>query len=446
MSELESLAEGKLPEEAPATAGSAAEQAATGSGATTDESSRLAGEAGEKAADSSITDDPVSRILEVDISDYLPEFIQPGFQYLQEFPLLLAILLVAAGWSLGKLLTSLVNNLLGRIAAITQSNLDDHIVRHLEAPIIQTTVTLALVASVFTLQFPESISHVAVKTLLTLLVFFWGKAWFAATPVILAELEANREKFHVFQPRTVPLFEMGIKLFLLGILAYLVFIIWGIDATAWVASAGIIGIAVGFAAKDTLSNLISGVSIIADAPYKIGDYIVLDSGERGIVTSLGIRSTRLLTRDDVEISVPNSLIGGAKITNESGGPWVKQRIRVPVGVAYGSETEKVVEIMEAIANENDGVVDQPAPRVRMRGFGDSSLNFELLAWIGSPEQRGLVMHQLLMEIDQRFRQENIEIPFPQRDLHMRSVAEAGKAAQDSPGEDEPATADQESAG
>jgi len=102
--------------------------------------------------------------------------------------------------------------------------------------------------------------------------------------------------------------------------------------------------------------------------------------------------------------------------------------------------------MEAIANENDGVVDQPAPRVRMRGFGDSSLNFELLAWIGSPEQRGLVMHQLLMEIDQRFRQEDIEIPFPQRDVHMRSVAESGKTPQHGPGEDEPATPGQESAG
>jgi len=233
----------------------------------------------------------------------------------------------------------------------------------------------------------------------------------------------------VFQPRTVPLFEMGIKLFLLGVLAYLVFVIWGIDATAWVASAGIIGIAVGFAAKDTLSNLISGVSIIADAPYKIGDYIVLDTGERGIVTSLGIRSTRLLTRDDVEISVPNAVIGGAKITNESGGPWVKQRIRVPVGVAYGSDTEKVVRIMEEIADANDGVVDQPAPRVRMRGFGDSSLNFELLAWIGAPEQRGLVMHQLLMEIDRQFREQGVEIPFPQRDLHVRSAAAKLKIAE-----------------
>ena len=358
-------------------------------------------------------------ILEVDVSKYLPEPLQPAWQTMQAYPFLFAFVLVIIGYLVGRFLRAIVNNVLGRIAAITQSNLDDHIVRHLEAPIMQTTVTLSLVVATLILGLPESYERATVKILFSLLVLFWAKAWFAATPVILAELEANPERFHMLQPRTVPLFEMGIKLMLLGLFVYLMFAIWGIDATAWLASAGIIGIAVGFAAKDTLANLISGVSIVADAPYKIGDYIVLDTGERGIVTSLGIRSTRLLTRDDVEISIPNAVIGAAKITNESGGPWVKQRIRVPVGVAYGSDTEKVVNILEEIAKNNTGIVDQPAPRVRMRSFGDFALNFELLGWIATPEQRGLVVHQLLLEIDKRFRAEGIEIPFPQRVVHIR---------------------------
>ncbi|OQW99996.1 MAG: hypothetical protein BWK74_00755 [Desulfobacteraceae bacterium A6] len=91
------------------------------------------------------------------------------------------------------------------------------------------------------------------------------------------------------------------------------------DLTAWVASAGIIGLALSFAAKDTLANLFSGVFILADAPYKIGDFIVLDSGERGEVTNIGIRSTRLLTRSDIEITVPNSIMGNTRIINEAGG-------------------------------------------------------------------------------------------------------------------------------
>jgi MscS family membrane protein len=85
--------------------------------------------------------------------------------------------------------------------------------------------------------------------------------------------------------------------------------------TAWLASAGIIGIAVGFAAKDTLANLFSGVFILADSPYKLGDYVVLEDNSRGKVTQIGLRSTRMLTRDDVEVTVPNSIMGNTKIIN-----------------------------------------------------------------------------------------------------------------------------------
>jgi small-conductance mechanosensitive channel len=232
-------------------------------------------------------------------------------------------------------------------------------------------------------------------------------------------LEAQRERFHLFQPRTVPLFEMGIKLLMVGLMIYLFFKIWGIDATAWVASAGIIGIAVGFASRDTLANLISGVSIVADAPYKIGDYIVLDTGERGVVSSLGIRSTRLITRDDVEVSIPNAVIGTAKIVNESGGPYVRHRIRIPIGVAYDSDIDKVLETLKDIARENESVVDEPSPRVRIRGLGDSAINLELLCWIKRPAERGVVIHRLNHQLIKRFRQEQIQIPFPQRDLHVR---------------------------
>lgn len=358
--------------------------------------------------------------LDIDIGNYLPGYMQDGWNFLVDHEALLMLVILLLSFTIGKVLKLLIEGFIGRLAKNAESELENQIIQYLSAPIMQTAITLGLIIIVLSLQFSAFVQQVCIRVLLTLLMLFWGRAWFKATSVILIALESHRDKFHAFQPRTVPLFEMGIKLSLLGLFVYLFFSIWGIDATAWVASAGIIGIAVGFAAKDTLANLISGVSIVADAPYKIGDYIVLDTGERGIVTHLGIRSTRLLTRDDVEISIPNAVIGAAKITNESGGPWVKQRIRVSIGVAYGSDTEKVVRVLEEVANENATVLDNPVPRVRMRSFGASSLNFDLLGWIATPEQRGLVIHELLMEIDRRFREEDIEIPFPQSDIHIRS--------------------------
>ena len=363
---------------------------------------------------------PDALTLDLRIGDDLPEFMRPVWELLQQYPLILGLLIVIFGYLFGKALQWLVTKSLQRITVKTSTDLDDRLIQLLTAPIMQTSVTLALILVVMIPDVSSNFDQVIIRILVSLLLIFWGRAWFRATHMALEAMGAQPERFKAFQPRTTPLIEMGFKLVMLSVFAYIFMSIWGIDGTAWLASAGVIGIAVGFAARDTLANLISGVSIVADAPYKIGDFIVLDTGERGIVTSLGIRSTRLLTRDDVEVSIPNAVIGNAKITNESGGPWIKHRIRIPIGVSYGSNTEKVVALLEEIAGGCNGIVDSPAPRVRMRAFGPSSLDFELLGWINHPEMRGRVRHDLLMEIDRRFREEGIIIPFPQQDVHIKS--------------------------
>jgi MscS family membrane protein len=361
-------------------------------------------------------------IIGIDLSPYLNEPFRNIWYFLQEYPLLFAIALVAVGYGIGRLLKALIHVLLDKLAKSKYSELDYQIAHYLTAPVLQTTVTFAMVLALATLDFPGAIEHLLIKICFTALLLLWGRAWFRATRAILQALEAKREHFHLFQPRMIPLFEMGVKVFLLGLFIYFFFIVWGIDPTAWFASAGIIGIAVGFAARDTLANLISGVSIITDAPYKMGDFIVLDTGERGLVTSLGIRSTRLLTRDDVEVSIPNAIIGAAKIINESGGPYIRHRIRIPIGVSYDSDIDKVIDTLKAIAAEDASTVDEPRPRVRIRGFGDNSINLELLCWIRRPAERGIVTHRINYQIISRFREEGIEIPYPQRDLHVKDVS------------------------
>jgi len=202
---------------------------------------------------------------------------------------------------------------------------------------------------------------------------------------------------------------------------YVIFTAWDVDMTAWLASAGIVGIAIGFAAKDTLANLFSGVFILADAPYKIGDFVVLDSGERGEITHIGIRSTRLMTRDDIEVTVPNSIMGNTKIINESGGPAERFRIRIAVGIAYGSDIDKVREILMDIALVDEAVCAQPEPRVRFRSFGASSLDFELLCWIDQPILRGRVIDALNCLVYKRFIEEKIEIPYSKHDLYIKEL-------------------------
>jgi len=237
----------------------------------------------------------------------------------------------------------------------------------------------------------------------------------------LLRIIAARAHSGPIQRSTLPLFMNSSKIFFFGGATYLLFLTWHIDISAWMASAGIIGIAVGFAAKDSLANLFSGIFIITDSPYRVGDYVNLDTGERGQVTDIGLRSTRILTRDDVEIIIPNSAMGNAKIINESGGPFRYQRIRVPVGVAYGSDVDQVKKVLLDVAMQEADVRQDPEPRIRFRALGDSGLNFELLCWIELPEDRGRVIDILLTTIYKRLGQEGIEIPYPKRDVYVRQL-------------------------
>lgn len=358
------------------------------------------------------------------MTQYIPDSLQPVWDLLTPYPGFLSLILVVIAYALGKLIKMLVVRSLMKLAARTSTGADDQLISHVTQPLVPTTVTLALMMVVSVYQLPRGLQVATLSVLATILLFSWLKAGLRVASILLEIIGNNHHRLGIIQESTIPIFDMTIKVLLVGLAAYIFLMIWGINPTAWLASAGVIGIAVGFAAKDTLANLISGIAIIADAPYKIGDYIVLDTGERGRVTNLGMRSTRLLTRDDVEVTVPNAVIANAKIVNESGGPWVRHRIRVPVGVAYGSDVDEVCHVLEDLANENPQVVKDPAPRARMRALGNSSLDFELMAWIELPELRGLVRHELLMHIYKVFDQKGITIPFPQTDIHVRSLPDS----------------------
>ncbi|MEM9624567.1 MAG: mechanosensitive ion channel family protein [Pseudomonadota bacterium] len=284
-----------------------------------------------------------------------------------------------------------------------------------------TTFTLGLIVVVQIAALPIG-KATLINLLTTLIVLSWMLAGFRISGTVLSGL-ADSHRFSMVEPRTIPMFDVASKLTLLLLASYTLLLVWGINPVGWLASAGIVGIAVGFAAKDTLANLFSGLFILADAPYKVGDFINLDSGERGLVTAIGMRSTRMLTRADVEVTVPNAVIANAKITNESGGPHQKMRIRLPVGVAYGSDLDQVCSLLEALAVEHQLTCADPSPRARIRAFADSGINIELLAWIDEPADRGLVSHELFRVIYRAFAEEGIEIPFTKQDLYIKELPE-----------------------
>lgn len=305
----------------------------------------------------------------------------------------------------------------------TKSYLDDRLLAIARPPIYYSLLITGFSAGIKRMPLSDKLTDYLIFGFKTLGTIIWMIALIRVSKIILQQLAwgGNNKKIRLIQPQTLPLFDNLSKLLIVAITIYIIFQIWGIDMTAWLASAGIVGIAVGFAAKDTLANLFSGVFILADTPYKIGDYIVLEGNQRGKVTHIGLRSTRMITRDDVEVTVPNSIMGNSKVTNQSGGPNPKFRIRVKIGVAYGTDIDKANEILMGVAQNEPLVTKTPEPRVRFRSFGASSLDFELLCWIEDPELRGRTLDKLNTAVYKRFNQENIEIPYSKQDLYIKEL-------------------------
>jgi MscS family membrane protein len=328
--------------------------------------------------------------------------------------------------SAAQLVEVTVGLVIRRYAQKPESALNDKLVGNLHQPLFWTVILIGLEIAVSLVAVPAGLEQVLKSVVFSVLALLWMLFALRTSRMLLQRMSRRRKSALLVSSQTLPLFTNMAAVVIVVLGVYFIFQAWNIDMTAWMASAGIIGIAVGFAAKDTLANLFSGVFIMADSPYKLGDYVVIDEKVRGKITHMGIRSTRLLTRDDVEVTIPNSLMGNSKVVNESGGPYEKYRIRINVDVAYGTDLDQVIEVLEKIANAEPEVCATPEPRVRFRAFGSSGLNLELLAWVEEPELRGRVVHLLIIAIYKAFRQEGIEIPYSKQDLFIKELPTADR--------------------
>ncbi len=335
-------------------------------------------------------------------------------------PVVNALISIALFVVAAKLVNLFLTKVLRRFSRFTETDLDDKIIDLIHKPVFHTIILAGLIAAAGDLQLSSRSLFYVNGSLYTLLVIIWCVTSIRISDEVIGHLVAKSSDLTGLSKDIEPLVENVSRIALIVIALMVVLSLWRIDITPIIASAGIAGAAVALAAKDTIANFFGGISLFADSPFKIGDYIVLDKGERGEVVSIGTRSTRIKTRDDILISVPNSIIANSKIVNESA-PVPNFRVRIPVGVAYGSDIDRVQEALLEIARANGNVIADPAPRVRFRQFGDSSLNFELLCWAKEPALRGLTVHELNSAIYKQFNALGIKFPFPQRDVHIHQA-------------------------
>src|SRR6266852_578027 len=192
----------------------------------------------------------------------------------------------------------------------------------------------------------------------------------------------------------------------------------GIHLGALTVFAGAVGVGVGFGLQNIASNFISGLVILAERPITIGDRVEV-AGIAGQVEHIRARSTVIRTNDNIMMIVPNTKFIDSPVTNWTYGDR-RVRFRIPVGVAYGSDVNKVRDALLAVAHENPHTLKEPAPSVFLKQFGDSSIDFQLMVWSSEMSARpSRYRSELNFAIAEKFREAGIEFPFPQRDVHIR---------------------------
>jgi len=234
----------------------------------------------------------------------------------------------------------------------------------------------------------------------------------------LSALRPNMNRASVYTLNRVVHYVVMTIGFLIGLSAI------GLDLSKFALFASALGVGVGFGLQTLVSNFMAGLMLLFEKSLKVGDYIELESGISGEVREINIRSTVITTNDNIDIVVPNSVLVNGHVIN-----WtmrdVFRRIHVPFGVAYGSDKELVRKAVLEAADEVAHTLssdERRKPQVWLTGFGDSSLDFELIVWLTSDavKRPGAVQADYLWAIETALGKYGIEIPFPQRDLHVRS--------------------------
>ena len=271
----------------------------------------------------------------------------------------------------------------------------------------------------------ELFGSVTIGSILLLLILF--------ASVIIIERIVQKQLIRRFLSRTKlqPSLQFGLSRIigytLIAVGFYVAFQLVGVDLSSLAIIAASLGVGIGFGLQNIINNLVSGIIILAERPISIGDRIEV-SGVAGRVTKIQLRSTTVVTNDNITMIVPNADFISNTVTNWSHGD-PKVRIRVPVGVAYGSDLKLLQRLLLEAAAEHPKALRDPSPVVLFTEFGDSSLNFEWGVW--TQEMTATPIHftsEMNFIIDQKLRENDIEIPFPQRDLHVRSGLPAAAEA------------------
>lgn len=308
---------------------------------------------------------------------------------------------------------------LERLTRRTATRLDEFLIQALRTPTILWCVALGLIAGLDAAPLPRRLATWGTSAVAALVVL---SITIVAANLLARGLQNLGQRIQIETAVT----GLGTTLtkalvFLLG--GLLILSTLGISVTPLLAALGVGGLAVGLALQDTLSNLFSGIHILVEKPVRVGDYVKLETGQEGYVTDIGWRTTRIRMLPNNMVIIPNAKLAQSIVTNYYL-PEQRMALLIPISVSYNSDPAQVEKILveeaSRAAGEVPGLLADPPPFVRfIPGFGESSLDFTLICQVREFVDQYLAQHELRKRIFHRFQQEGIEIPFPQRVVHVR---------------------------
>jgi len=343
------------------------------------------------------------------ITPYIIQF----WDLFQDHAYLRAALIAAAAYFLSKFIAHYIPLALDKLMQTFYRPVSVDLLKLIKFPLFYLSFFGGLIVAVKLSGFSLSVTSVLVSILKSLLIAVLTISIYRAFIYSLENIAKNSKNGSFIQPQTLPLFtNSALVLFILAAI-HQIFSVWNVDMTALLASAGIAGLAIGMASKDTLSDVIAGVLILTDKPYKLGDFIHLDNGTKGTVTHIGIRSTRIKTKDNVEIIVPNSMMGNSEVANESSVSHQQGiRIKLDIRTAYGVDVLHIREIILAVVSDDEGIMQDKKNVVVLAEFDERFMTFRLMYWIDAPINRASSMSRLREGIYNQFQRQNIDIALP----------------------------------
>ena len=349
---------------------------------------------------------------------YVTADVKKLWGLLNDYAILRALVLMLIGYFIAKFFSIQIPKQLVKLAKRFNFGLGDDIAALLRPLIFKVIffASIALIAKASSSSLPETttvfIQSVA-KSLIVLFIVLFLNDVIKLILQFLCHAKSKDGEPNLLQPATLPLFENVSLILIILIGVQQIFAIWNIDMTALLASAGLVGLAVGMASKDTLSDIIAGILILTDRPYSVGDIIQIDTETRGKVIQVGIRSTRILKKDNIQIIIPNGVMGRAQVTNESSSEDEGVRIMLMVSTAYGVDAKLIRKLLINAAKQTEIVLQDKKIIVHLSDIQKSHTIFTLFCWIAEPADKSKALAALRENVYELFIEEDIEIALPE---------------------------------